>query len=245
MVASAAWLDRRASGASSGSWWPLAAVAACDGKMIHLGDGRDGGVRAHAQVNADEVLWIGDSWILIPGSQHTRVRDSARVAGAIGPNDDYVIGAAPATTMAAIANQYAAQEAGATKVKVADHGRGHVGHDRGDELGQFGDASVSSAASAFSQFLAQVASDGTVEHIIYFLTPELSGIPGVAALRPLAAAGLRREHGAVPLPRPAAALGRPPRIHRARRHPRSDRRRRASPSRDAIWALMQQRCIAQ
>jgi hypothetical protein len=46
------------------------------------------------------------------------------------------------------------------------------------------DASVNAASAAFDQFLAQVASDGTVQHIVYFLTPELSGIPGVAALRP-------------------------------------------------------------
>ena len=96
-----------------------AALAACNGKTIHLGNGRtDGGPCVHARVNATEVLWIGDSWILVPGSQHTRVRDSARAVGAIGPNDDYVIGAAAASTIAAIADQYAAQEAGAIKVKV-------------------------------------------------------------------------------------------------------------------------------
>ena len=98
----------------------VSAIAACGGKAIHLGDGRDGAPTActAAHVNANEVLWIGDSWILVTGDEHTRVRDLARVAGAIGPNDDYVIGAMAAAGMAAIANQYAAREAGATKVKV-------------------------------------------------------------------------------------------------------------------------------
>ena len=160
----------------------LAALAACDSKVIHLGNGRDGGGTCpHAQVSASEVLWIGDSWILISGSQHTRVRDLARAAGAIGANDDYVIGAAPATTMAMIANQYIAQQAGATKVKVVimDGGAWDT------ILANGSDASVNGAVTAFGQLLTQVASDGTVEHIIYFLTPELPGIPGVAALRPL------------------------------------------------------------
>ena len=70
----------------------------------------------------------------------------ARTAGAIGPSDDYVIGAAPATTMAMIASQYAAQEAGATKVKVLimDGGTwdtivassGRLGERRGEQRGQ-------------------------------------------------------------------------------------------------------------
>ena len=49
------------------------------------------------EVSASEVLWIGDSWVLVPGSQVTRVRDLARATGAIGPSDDYVNAGAPAT----------------------------------------------------------------------------------------------------------------------------------------------------
>ena len=161
----------------------VVAVAGCDGKVNHLGDGRsDGGSPCtRGQVNADEVLWIGDSWILMPGSQRTRVRDLARAAGALGPSEDYVNAAVAAATMADIAGQYAAREAGATKVKVVlmDGGTWDT------IVGNGSEPSVTSAANAFSQFLAQVAADGTVEHIIYFLMPELSGVPGVAALRPL------------------------------------------------------------
>jgi len=218
----------------------LAATAACDGKTIHLGDGRDGGPCAHAQVNANEVLWIGDSWVLVTGTQHTRVRDLARASGAIGPTDDYVIGAAPAATMAAIAEQYSAQQAGPIKVKVVIMDGGTW-----DTLvGQGSDASVNGAATAFAQFLAQVASDGTVQDVIYFLTPELPGIPGVAALRPLVQQACTQSSvrchfidltpiwsgradytaaGAVPVPTEAGSVA----------------------IADAIWAVMQQRCIAQ
>ena len=211
--------------------------------MIHLGDGRDGGPCAHAQVNANEVLWIGDSWILIPGGQTTRVRDLARAAGAIGPNDSYVIGAAPATTMPTIAGQYDTQEAGATKVKVLIMDGGTWETIQASNAGTSISAAASGAGSAFSQHLAKVASDGTVEHVVYFIPPELSTIPGVAELRPLvkqaceqstvlchfldlnplwtghpeytgAGAFLPTDAGAVVLA-------------------------------DAIWALMQQNCIAQ
>jgi hypothetical protein len=159
------------------------AVAACDGKVNHLGDGRTdgGGTCTRGQVNADEVLWIGDSWILVPGSQRSRVRDLARMAGALGPSEDYVNGAAAAAFMTDIANQYATRQAGATKVKVVlmDGGTWDT------LVGSGSAASVTSAASAFSQFLGRVAADGTVQHLIYFLPPELPAIPGVAALRPL------------------------------------------------------------
>ena len=83
--------------------------------------------------------------------------------------------------MAQIAGQYTAQESGATKVKVLimDGGTWDTIVANGSS------ASVSSVANTFSQFLATVASDGTVDQIIYYLVPELSGVPGVADLRPL------------------------------------------------------------
>jgi hypothetical protein len=219
----------------------LAAVAACDGKSIHLGNGRC----VRGQVSAGEVLWIGDSWVLIPGSQHTGVRDSARMTNAIGANDDYVIGAAPATAMPMIASQYAAQEAGATKVKVLIMDGGTWETIQASGMGGSVSAAVSGAASAFGDLLAQVASDGTVQHVIYFLTPELPGIPGVAMLRPLlqqaCAASAVPCHfldlqpiwvnhveeytapGAIPVPTDAGGTA----------------------IADAIWSLMQEKCIAQ
>ncbi|MET0791261.1 MAG: hypothetical protein ABW061_07035, partial [Polyangiaceae bacterium] len=38
--------------------------------------------------------------------------------------------------------------------------------------------------SIFQGLLSKMASDGTVEHIVYVLVPELSTIPGVATMRP-------------------------------------------------------------
>src|SRR4051812_38559961 len=100
----------------------FAGSSACGGDTIRLGDGTSNPALAaacpHGAVQADELLWIGDTWINIPGTQHTRVRDLARAAGAIGPSDDYVDLAAGATTLAMIVDQYATQQAGPTKVKV-------------------------------------------------------------------------------------------------------------------------------
>jgi hypothetical protein len=237
-------------------------AAGCDGTVIRLGDepsgtvdgdaaagpagadGRgepDGGVTCpHALVKAGEVLWIGDSWITIPGTQRTRVRDLARAAGAIGPDEDYVSLAAPATTFAAIANQYNTREAGATKVKVLLMTGG--GWDTIMAGGS--NASVTSVVEAFKQHLAKVASDGTVQHVIYFLYPELTTIPRVADLRlglePACAQSLvachfldlqplwvgHPEYTSVPDGIQASEAG-------------------AKVMAEQIWAIMQRNCIAQ
>ena len=177
-------------------------LAGCEGNVYRLGSGRsalDSGSATgdatdapaqgsgsidvenclHAQIKANEVLWIGDTWVTLPSTQHTQVRDLARKAGAIGPADDYTIAAAAAATMAAIATQYDTQEASLTKVKVLIMDGGTW-----DTLVSGGSsASVAGVVATFRQFLTKVATDGTVEHIIYYLCPELPGIPGVAALR--------------------------------------------------------------
>ena len=97
--------------------------AGCDGKVIRLGAGTtalDGGSCPHAQVPASQILWIGDSWQLLPAGQeaHTDVRNLARAVGAIGPNDDYTTKAAAASTIAAIEQQYIMQEAATGNVQV-------------------------------------------------------------------------------------------------------------------------------
>jgi hypothetical protein len=196
-------------------------------------------------VNGNEVLWIGDSWVLIPGSQRTHLRDLARDAGALGPNDDYVNASAPATTMSDIANQYVTRQAGATKVKVVLMDGGTWETITASNSGGSVPNAVTAAANSFNQFLTQVASDGTVQDIIYVLVPELAGIPGVAALRPLlsgaCAQSAVRCHfldldtvwmghpeytagaGGIPIPTEAGAVA----------------------IADAIWAIMQAECIAQ
>jgi hypothetical protein len=185
-------------------------------------------------VKANEVLWIGDGWVTVPGSQHTRVRDLARTAGTIGINEDYVLAAMPSTTLSAIAGQYATQEAGATKPKV-------VIMDGGTWDTLFAINTPAAVASMFSQFLATVASDGSVEQVIYFLPPELPMITGVPELRPLLSDACRQSavpchfldlqsfwvdgytasDGFLPNDAGARALG------------------------EAIWAVMQDSCIAQ
>jgi hypothetical protein len=220
------------------------AVAGCGGKTIHLGDGREGGPCTPAQVSANEVLWIGDSWILMPGSQHTRVRDLARDAGTIGLTEDYVNVAAPGTTMSAIAGQYGAREAGAIKVKVLLMDGGTWDTIVASMTGASIPNAAMAAATAFDQLLTQIASDGTVQHIVYFLMPELSGIPGVAVLRPLVQPLCRDSEV------PCHFLDLQPLWVNHPEYTAQPGDTFASDAGaiilgDAIWAIMQQNCIAQ
>jgi hypothetical protein len=198
--------------------------------------GADGGVCPAGQVSADEVLWIGDSWILNPGTQTTRVRDLAREAGAIGPTEDYVNHAAAGATMSAIASQYSAQESGQTKVKVLIMDGG--GWDL--FLANGSTTAVASVTSSFQQLLATIANDGTVQHILYFLVPD-SASPGVAQLRQ----GMQQACAGSTVP--CSFLDLQPIWAN---HPEYSAGIFATDAGgvalgDAIWALMQQNCIAQ
>ncbi|HYQ43787.1 MAG TPA: hypothetical protein VER11_17525, partial [Polyangiaceae bacterium] len=165
------------------------ATAGGGGEML-IGPGGDGGAAGsietcpHKQVAANEVLWIGDSWAQKTSLQ-ARIQQLAVDANTINQGEEYESLAAAAANMAGVAKQYDSREGGATKVKVLLMDGGTW-----DPIAaQLMDPSLVPAAidksiATFRTFLAKVASDGTVEHVVYFLVPELSTIPGVATMRP-------------------------------------------------------------
>jgi hypothetical protein len=153
-----------------------------------VGNAGDGATAdcSHTLVPANQVVWIGDSWVIYPtGSpQYAFVRDQARATQAIGPNDEYVNLAAAAASMDAIAKQYATAESGANKARVLIMDGGTWDPIAAQMMGTSVTDAAASAVARFQQFLADVASDGSVEHIVYFLVPPLSLIPEVDDMRP-------------------------------------------------------------
>lgn len=206
--------------------------------MIDVGTG-DGAICPHGTVAADEVVWIGDSWVDTPGAQLTEVEDLARASGAIGQTDAYVDVGMAGAGINAIAAQYAAQEAMPVKVKVLIMDGGTI-----DTIATGGSsASVTSVVTTFNQLLARVASDGTVQKIIYLLVPELPAIYGVAALRPL----LQQSCSASTVPCYFIDLN-----EMWAGHPEYTAANGILPTdagarvvADQIWATMQAKCIAQ
>ena len=85
----------------------------------------------------------------------------------------------------------------------------------------------------------------TVEHIIYFLTPEMPGIPGVAALRP------QLQQACAQSSVPCDFIDLTPIWSGHAEYTMSDTgvpvptEAGATAIADAIWSVMQQRCVAQ
>lgn len=156
--------------------------------MLAAGEAGVGGETdtcASGQVLSSEVVWIGDSWVIRPGTQHTRVTELARLAGTLATNEDYSFDLPKeGADMAAIAKQYEARQAGTTKIKVLLMDGGTWDPIIANLTGMSVSDAIDTSVRNFRSFLAQVASDGTVEHIVYFLVPELPTIPGVAEMRP-------------------------------------------------------------
>ncbi len=226
----------------------LAVVVGCNGKVIRLGG------CPHTGLPASRVLWIGDSWQLVPvGSEaHTEVRNLARAAGAIGPTDDYTIAALAAAPMVApptntgpipIPTQYTSQEASGTEVKVLIMDGGTW-----DTFTNDSSETITAVVKSFTDLLSTVASGETVSDVIYFLQPPLASIPGVAALRP----GLEGACTASMLPCHFIDLANiltDPADYTAGSEnpavPSVPTAQGATLIGDAIWSVMQSNCIAQ
>jgi hypothetical protein len=245
-------------------WWiglTWLTLQSCGGERVRLGDGplvesaagQDAGgagtgTGSSAEcspepVLAGEVLWIGDTWIQIPGTQHTRVRDLARAAGALGPNEDYANRAAPATDMAAVAEQYQTQEGGATKVKVLLMDGGTWDPIAAQMMNAPIAPAIDNAIAEFQRFLARTESDGSVKHIVYFLVPELAAVPGVAAMRP------RLQQACADSTVPCHFLDLQPLWLGHPEYTAADGIQSSEAGArviaDSIWAIMQDNCIAQ
>jgi hypothetical protein len=128
------------------------------------------------EVAPGEVALIGDAWIRIPAS---RISEKARAAGTIGQDDAFVNLAADGVPIASIVDQYNTRQS-RSPVRVLIMNGGGI-----DLIGGGGSqATVDQVVATLTQHLEQVASDGTVRHVIYSLCPEISSTPGVADLRP-------------------------------------------------------------
>jgi hypothetical protein len=122
------------------------------------------------QVMPAEVTFIGDSWVEIPGSQVTHLEELARAAGSLAQGARYNDRSVSGNTIAQIINQYRSNRN--TKVLIMDGG--------GIDLIQSNNQStVTRVISSITSFFQEVATDGNVDHIIYYLYPSIPGLSNV------------------------------------------------------------------
>lgn len=147
--------------------------------------------------------------------------------------------AAAASDLAAIARQYRMRRGSQRppRVLIMDGGTWDTILSNGSE------ASITRVVGEFRDFLSEVAADGSVQHIVYVLCPELPTIPGVAQLRP----GLSDACAASAVPCHFLDL-QPLWAH----HPQytapdgiQASEQGAAVIADQIWSIMQAQCIAQ
>jgi hypothetical protein len=140
----------------------------------------------HGQVLQSELLWIGDSWVQSPGNQRSYIRERELELGNLSGNEDYESRAVAAASMKAVAKQYADREADPIRPKLKVLLMDGATWDPLDAQtrGTSVDDAATTAIADFRQFLADVAADGTVEHIVYFLVPPLPPIPKVEDMQP-------------------------------------------------------------
>jgi hypothetical protein len=208
------------------------------------GTSSNGGECPHGQVLQDELLWIGDSWVESPDTQRWYIRDRERELGNLGASEDYESRAAAAASMKAVAKQYADREAEPSRPKLKVLLMDGATWDPLDAQtrGTSIDDAATAAIADFRQFLADVATDGTVEHIVYFLVPPLAPIPKVEDMQPdLEAACNESEVPCHFLYLKEAWTGHPEFTQMALQ---------ASPAGgtkigEEIWKIMQAECIAQ
>jgi len=243
--------------------WALYSVSGCGGELIRLGDGSAGSsgrdsVGGHAglanagggencpptKTPGNQVVWIGDSWPIYPAGapQYVFVRDQARQSGALDQADDYVNLATAAASMDAVANQYKTRESGATKVKVLIMDGGTWDTVAAQMMGTSVPDAAAGAELRFQQFLSDVASDGTVEHIVYFLVPPLLMIPGVDSMRPVLEAACEKHPGCHFIDLKDAWAAHPEYTGPSGIQPSNAG---ATEIGNLIWATMQANCIAQ
>jgi lysophospholipase L1-like esterase len=194
-------------------------------------------------VKANEVLWIGDSWIEIPGTQHTMVRDLARTSGALGQNEDYVDKAVSGSPITTIIQQYTAYQAGATKVKVLLMDGGGIDVMQQNKT----QASVDGVVEKVKAHLTKVKADGTVQQIIYYTYPQLPASGPGQDVGPKLQPGLQAacEASAVPchyLYLEPLFMGHPEYIGSDSLHPSEAG---AKVIAQAVWDIMKKNCIAQ
>lgn len=153
---------------------------------VAAGPDEPGGAGAdcqHEPLQPNQVLWVGDSWVLRPGGQRSGVAERAQAAGLLAAGEDYANRSAAGASMAAIAKQYEDYETGTTPVKVLLMDGGTWDPLFASITGASVDDAITSSLAEFQRFLEQVAADGSVEDIVYFLVPPLTGTPGVDQMR--------------------------------------------------------------
>jgi lysophospholipase L1-like esterase len=132
-----------------------------------------GSVRAecpHAVVKANEVLFIGDSFLALSRAIPRNIQAHARAIGAIGPNESYRDASVSGAVISQIAQSYSTEQARSpVKVVIMDG----IGNDmlRAGCAPSDSCAAIANAVNTTKSLFAKMASDGTVQDVVWMWYP--------------------------------------------------------------------------
>lgn len=170
------------SGATTGGAGTGAGTAGASGS-----GGTGGGPCQKGKVKANDVVLVGDSYFEIPNQEvNAELSRLARAAGTIGMNEMYRDRAISGTRLSGGANpipmQYAnAQAASPIKVLIMDGGGNDILQANCGSSCCASCPGVKAAVDAAKTLVQKVATDGTVEQIIFFYYPYFPSFPALDA----------------------------------------------------------------
>lgn len=200
----------------------------------------------HGVIKAKEVLFIGDSFLALSRGIPRAIEAHARAIGALGANESYRDASVSGTVISQISQSYSTEQARSpVKVVIMDG----IGNDMlmancatpSDSC-----PAISNAVATTRALFGKMASDGTVQDVVWMWYPLVPNNPRLNALEQfiepriqgLCQASTVRCHW-VPL---APVWAGHPEYTSDGLHPTAAG---AQASADAVWARMQADCIAQ
>jgi lysophospholipase L1-like esterase len=200
----------------------------------------------HGQIKGNEVLFIGDSFLALSRAIPRDIQAHARAIGALKANESYRDASVSGAVISQISQQYSTQQAKSpVKVVIMDG----IGNDMlmaGCATPSDSCAAIRNAVATTKAMFAKMASDGTVQDIVWMWYPLVPNNAKLNALeqfiepkiQAMCAASTVRCHW-VPL---APVWAGHPEYSSDGLHPTAAG---AQATADTVWAKMQADCVAQ
>lgn len=202
---------------------------------------------AHGTIKANDLLFIGDSFLALSGAIRRDIEVHARAISTLGANESYRDASQSGALIAGIAQQYSSQASRMpVKVVIMDG----IGNDMLGAMscGTPGPncAAITNAVNTTKNLFAKFASDSTLQNIVYMWYPK-PPIAGLSAAEDYVAPQIQAMCTSSKVPcswvdlRPVFQ-GHSNYIMSDGLHPTAAGSQAAA---DAVWATMQKNCIAQ
>lgn len=151
------------------------APVASSGGQTPIPSAGGGDTCPHVQLQGSDFCTIGDSWIQLQGNQVTTLENHLVEAGVIAQGEHFDRREVSGSTLSSIISTYTRSPENC-KILIMDGGGIDLFRTEAGAQGE-----IDPVVQKFEDFLATLASDGYVEHVIYSLYPVIPSTPNLNA----------------------------------------------------------------